>query len=77
MEVARGYALVKAPVPSMIQGKPLGETALRRTHGVTIAAYQHGEEPWQNADNATVLQPGDTILVLGPTAKAESFAQLL
>jgi trk system potassium uptake protein TrkA len=77
MEVARGYALVKAPVPSMIQGMPLGDTALRRIHGVTIAAYQHGQEPWQNADNATVLQPGDTILVLGPTAKAESFAQLL
>jgi trk system potassium uptake protein len=76
VEVAPGYAAVKAPVPSTIQGVPLGETRLRRTHGVTIAAYQHGEEPWQNADNATVLRAGDTMLVLGPTAKAEGFAQL-
>ena len=76
VEVAPGYAAVKAPVPSAIQGVPLGETRLRRTHGVTIAAYQHGVEPWQNADNATVLRAGDTMLVLGPTAKAESFAQL-
>jgi len=76
VEVAPGYAAVKAPVPSAIQGVPLGETGLRRTHGVTIAAYQHGAEPWQNADNTTVLRAGDTMLVLGPTAKAEGFAQL-
>ena len=76
IEVAPGYAAVKAPVPSTIQGVPLGETALRQTYGVTIAAYQHGEERWQNADNTSVLRAGDTMLVLGPTAKAESFAQL-
>ncbi|WP_394554759.1 potassium channel family protein [Agromyces sp. MMS24-JH15] len=76
IEVAPGYAAVKAPVPSTIQGIPLGETALRQTHGVTVAAFQHGAEPWQNADNETVLRTGDTILVLGPTSKAERFAQL-
>lgn len=76
IEVAPGYAAVTAPVPSSIQGVALGATALRRNHGVTIAAYQHGDEPWQNADNATTLQEGDTVLVLGPTKKAESFAQL-
>lgn len=76
IEVAPGYAAVKAPAPSAIQGKPLGRTSLRETHGVAVAAYQHGDEPWQNADSTTVLQPGDTVLVLGPTAVAESFAQL-
>ena len=58
IEVAPGYALVKAPVPSTIQGVPLGETALRKTYGVTIAAYQHGERAMENADNTTVLQAG-------------------
>jgi trk system potassium uptake protein TrkA len=76
IEVAPGYAAVKAPVPASIQGTPLGQTALRQTHGVTVAAYQHGDEPWQNADNETVLQAGDTVLVLGPTTRAERFAQL-
>ena len=76
IEVAPGYALVKAPVPSVIHGVPLGETDLRRLHGVTIAAYQHADKPWRNADNETVLEDGDTILVVGPTSRAESFAQL-
>jgi len=76
IQVAPGYAAVKAPVPSTIQGIPLGESALRQVRGVTIAAYQHGDEAWQSADSGTVLQAGDTMLVLGPTAAAESFAQL-
>ncbi|MFG6445732.1 potassium channel family protein [Microbacterium sp. P06] len=76
IEVAPGYAVVKAPVPSSVQSIPLGQTGLRKTHGVTVAAFQHGEDPWMNADNATVLHEGDTILVVGRTADAESFAQL-
>ncbi len=30
----------------------------------------------QHADNATVLGDGDAVLIVGPTAKAEAFAQL-
>ncbi|MGL4254708.1 MAG: potassium channel family protein, partial [Microbacterium sp.] len=33
IEVAPGYALVKAPVPSAIQGIALGETGLRKKYG--------------------------------------------
>jgi trk system potassium uptake protein TrkA len=77
IEIAPGYAMVKAPAPSSIQGKPLGATGLRRSHGVTIAAFQHGDDPWDNADNQTVLEAGDTILVVGKTRDAEAFAQLL
>ena len=77
IEIAPGYAMVKAPAPSSIQDKPLGDTGLRRIHGVTIAAFQHGDDPWDNADNQTVLTAGDTILVVGKTHDAEAFAQLL
>lgn len=77
IEIAPGYAMVKAPAPSSILDMPLGDTGLRRTHGVTIAAFQHGDEPWDNADNRTVLRVGDTILVVGKTRDAEAFAQLL
>lgn len=76
IEVAPGYAVVKAPVPSSVQGVPLGETGLRKAHGVTIAAFQHGQDAWTNADNTTVLKAGDTILVVGRTRDAEAFAQL-
>ena len=75
IEIAPGYAMVKAPVPASIQGVPLGETGLRRTHGVTIAAYGH-DGSWKNADNATILGADDNILVVGRTTDAESFAQL-
>jgi trk system potassium uptake protein len=77
IEIAPGYAMVKAPAPSSIQDRPLGETGLRRAHGVTVAAFQHGDRPWANADTTTVLQAGDTILVVGRTSDAEAFAQLL
>lgn len=76
IEVAPGYALVKAAAPSMLHGVALGETGVRTTHGITVAAYQHGADEWHNADNTTVLQPGDTILIVGPTERAEAFAQL-
>ncbi|MDA4894544.1 TrkA family potassium uptake protein [Microbacterium resistens] len=76
IEVAPGYALVKTAAPSLLHGRRLGDTGVRASHGITVAAFQHGEEPWRNADNATVLVDGDTILVVGPTEKAEQFAQL-
>ena len=75
IEIAPGYAMVKAPVPASIQDVPLGSTGLRKSHGVTIAAYQH-DDVWDNADNQTVLREGDTILVVGKTRSAEGFAQL-
>ncbi|HEY9323298.1 MAG TPA: TrkA family potassium uptake protein [Agromyces sp.] len=76
IEVAPGYALVKTAAPSLLHGKRLGDTGIRASHGVTIAAYQHDEEPWRNADNNTMLHEGDTVLVVGPTSSAEAFAQL-
>lgn len=76
IEVAPGYALVKTAAPSLLHGKRLGDTGIRASHGITIAAYQHDEEPWRNADNNTLLHEGDTVLVVGPTSSAEAFAQL-
>jgi len=76
IEVAPGYALVKTAAPSILHGKRLGETGIRASHGITVAAFQHDADAWRNADNTTVLHAGDTILVVGPTANAEAFAQL-
>lgn len=76
IEVDPGYALVKAAAPAELLGKRLGDTGLRAAYGVTIAAFRRGAEQWRNADADTMLQAGDTILVVGPTASAESFAQL-
>ena len=76
LEIDKGYSLVKATAPVRILGVPLGQTRLRQEHGVTIAAFRDSKGLWQNADNATVLAEGDAVLIVGPTAKAEAFAQL-
>lgn len=76
LEIDTGYSLVKATAPAAFVGIPLGQTRLRQQHGVTIAAYRDESGTWQNADNATVLSAGEAVLIVGPTAKAEAFAQL-
>ena len=76
LEIERGYAIVKTAAPAEVQGVPLGETDLRRRHGVTIAAFRGASNEWANADADTVLHEGDVVLVVGPTRRVESFAQL-
>ena len=76
IEIERGYAVVKSSPPSRLHGIPLGKTGLRKEFGVTIAAFKKPGAEWTNADADTVLQSEDTILIVGPTRKAEGFAQL-
>lgn len=76
IEVDVGYALVKTAAPTVLLGKRLGDTGLRHSYGVTIAAFKRDAESWKNADADTTLEAGDTILVVGPTSRAEDFAQL-
>ncbi|MHC6177991.1 potassium channel family protein [Glutamicibacter sp. X7] len=76
VEVERGYAMVKMTAPKVLQGLRLGDSNLRKHYGVTIAAHADADGKWQNADAATVLRPGERILVLGPTKDTEAFGQL-
>ena len=76
IEIERGYAIVKSSPPARLCGTPLGKTGLRKEFGVTVAAYKKPGAAWTNADADTVLGPDDTILIVGPTRKAEGFAQL-
>ncbi|WP_238476253.1 potassium channel family protein [Agromyces mariniharenae] len=76
IEIERGYAIVKSAPPERLWGIPLGKTGLRKEFGVTIAAFKKPGADWTNADAETVLGADDTILIVGPTRKAEGFAQL-
>jgi trk system potassium uptake protein len=76
VEIERGYVVVKSTPPARLCGIPLGKTGLRKEFGVTVAAYKRPGAEWTNADAETVLGPEDTILIVGPTRKAEGFAQL-
>lgn len=76
IEIEPGYAIVKSAPPARLHGVPLGQSGLRKEYGVTVAAYKKPGAEWHNADADTVLAEGDTILIVGPTRKAEGFAQL-
>ena len=76
IEVGDDYAIVKTSPNAAVLGRRLGDTRIRQKHGVTVMAVRRGDAPWSNADADTVLQEGDTILVAGPTRRAEEFGQL-
>ncbi len=76
IEVDDDYAIVKMGPNKVVEGKRLGDTDLRKQHGVTVMAVQRGDAEWCNADADTVIETGDTILIAGPITKAEAFGQL-
>lgn len=76
VEIDPGYAMVKTAAPAALDGIALDEAGVRAEHQVTIAAFRPTNGTWQNAEASTVLHAGDTLLVVGPTARVEAFAQL-
>lgn len=76
VEIDPGYAMVKTQAPVALQGITLSEAGIRTEHQVTVAAFRPADGSWQNAEAATILHTGDTLLVVGPTARVEAFAQL-
>jgi trk system potassium uptake protein TrkA len=76
IEFEDDFAMVKTIAPAEIVGVPLGQTFLRRRHGVTVVAVHHTGSGFTYATADTVLSPGDTIIVAGRTQVAERFSQL-
>ncbi|GAA3938653.1 TrkA family potassium uptake protein [Actinomadura viridis] len=75
VEVDDNFALVKTRPPREIVGTPLGDTRLRSKHGVTVVCVKRPDEDFTYASADTVLEYGDVILVAGPIAKVERFAE--
>ncbi|GLW12856.1 potassium transporter [Microtetraspora sp. NBRC 13810] len=76
LEVDRNFALIKTRPPKDFIGVPLGESGLRRKHGVTIVAVKTAGEEFTYATADTVLTYGDIIVVSGRTDQVERFAEL-
>ncbi|WP_198653794.1 potassium channel family protein [Actinocorallia populi] len=76
VQIDPDFVLVKTHPPRELVGVPLAETRLRRKHGVTIVCVKSKGEDYTYATPDTVLQYGDIILVVGPTAKVERFTAL-
>jgi len=76
MEFDDGFAIVKTRAPAEAVGRSLGETALRRRHGVTVVAVKRRGTDFTYATADTVVEAGDILIVSGTTEKVERFAAL-
>lgn len=75
IQVERDFALAKTTVPAEAVDRPLGQSNLRKRHGVTVVALKHGEQ-FSYATADTVASEGDLLIVFGRIADVEKFANL-
>ncbi|MEV0586661.1 TrkA family potassium uptake protein [Nonomuraea sp. NPDC050310] len=76
MEVDENFAMAKTRPPKEYVGRPLGQSNLRRKHGVTIVAVKSPGEDFTYATADTELSYGDVIIVSGSVEAVERFAEL-
>ncbi|MEV0596041.1 potassium channel family protein [Nonomuraea cavernae] len=76
MQVDANFALAKTRPPKDYVGAPLGESNLRRKHGITVVAVKSPDEEFTYATAETELTYNDVIIVSGRTEDVERFAEL-
>jgi trk system potassium uptake protein TrkA len=76
IEFDDGYALVKTVAPEVATGVPLGVSAVRTKHGVTVVGIKRPGHGFTYATAETVVEPGDVIIVTGKTQAVEAFSDL-
>ncbi len=76
IDLGDGLALVRTTVPSVCTEKTIGEIKEDNPWGISIIAIKHGDEPWQDTDDDTMLLPGDQIMITGSRADAEEFHRM-
>jgi chloride channel protein, CIC family len=78
VELPPDFALRMVPVPRELVGRSLAEARLPQTLGARVIEIKRqgrlGEEQ-VIPDADTVLQPGDLLVVIGPTAQVESLGE--
>lgn len=77
IEFDDGFAMVKTTPPAEFVGQPLGDTAIRTKHKVTVVAIKRPGEGFTYASAETVIAPGDTIIVSGQVRDTEQFSELM
>ena len=63
-------------VPHRGRARACARAGLRTEHQVTVAVFRPANGAWQNAEASTAHRGDETLLVVGPTARVEAFAQL-
>lgn len=67
------FALVEMAAPRRYLGRPLGEMGIRAKYGVTIVSIKPPGGTFRHADQDTVLQEGELILLAGEPARLDRF----
>ncbi len=76
IEIDKNFAIVKTTAPAESWGRSLGESALRRTRGVTVVGVQRRGADFIPAQAETQVSEGDVLIVAGPTDAINRFAAL-
>jgi trk system potassium uptake protein len=74
IEFEDGFAIAKIHAPPMTQNQVLSDSHVREKFGVTVVGIKRTNEDFQHATPTTYIQPGDLLIVSGPTRKIEMFA---
>jgi trk system potassium uptake protein TrkA len=75
IELDDGYAIAKVcPTEDMV-GRTLTQLGLRTKHGITVVAVKRAGNEAETALPDTVIEPGDTLIVSGPTKKVEQIGE--
>ncbi len=76
LPVGDDHALAAAPAPRHLCGLSLAEAKTRTTDDVTVVAVRRADGTVENATAETVVQEGDTIVLLGRTKSIARLAAL-
>lgn len=76
IEFEPDYAMVKTEPPALLLDVPLGQSGVRREHGITVVGVKRPGGAFAHATGETVLSRGDTIIVSGRPRAVERFSEL-
>ncbi|PLC48625.1 potassium transporter [Pollutimonas subterranea] len=74
IEFDDGFAIAKIHAPAATHDHALFESKVREKFGITVVGVKRANEDFQHATPSTKVQPGDLLIVSGPTRKIELFA---
>jgi trk system potassium uptake protein TrkA len=76
IEFDDGFAIAKTRAPREAAGRTLAESGVRSKHGVTVVGVKRPQTDFTYATPETLVEPGDLLIVSGPTKLVEKFAAL-
>lgn len=77
MEFEDGFAIAKTTAPEESLDMTLSESNLRQKYGITVVGIKRRHADFIYAQADTYIEPGDILVISGPTKLVETFANLM